>query len=963
MKKLRFFKALFVAAALALMIPGCSDVNSDEGTNIPQTQGNKVALKISASEGYRTALPTVDLTSYTYELTADEVTENTAANNPATLIPTGTSYADLTKANSVYVEADKTYLFALKATNGSSGDILSGTLTKAISASDSTLSFQLFAIDSTSDKGSVSIEVTYADGYGVASVVPTLHKMDGTSLATDYPLTYTAGDTAGTGTITGSVPVGASYVNVVLKDESSTEIGSLPQEAVYAVKGLTSSGTVNVQVKKYKATIALTTSDTPAPTLTLKNPAITTEGYAGISLTSSSETSPYTYTGYVPVGTYAIYIGDADEPVSGKQVTNTTEVSIDTSKSLTGITAALASGTYFTGTTLDELKKAITITGVYNDSSSETLGTADVLDGVTVECDEYSPTATTEQTLTVKYGEFEAVTVKVTLVEDYITEWSVALKDSVAYKEGNTPTAEDVVVKAKWASAPTTEVTLTSGYSVPDTALTTSDTVLTVTLTVKRGTGVDETKDVAITVEAVTPTTTIYKITFPKGVCSDSKKEFITDCSSLEKSGISVNGLEEANDSTTYTTGLKIDKNAYIKLVLTKESDLYFLCSGDKTLVSTADSDNGYSALTITPNVKSEKVSAGTYYFKNGTGNSQTNICAIYIWQSSSTPTPTPSTDTVTMGESSYTIDKTTTTTATATSANNDAITFASDNTNIFTVDASTGVMTPVNYGTATLTATSSQDVSATATVKVSRETPIESDTFDFRTGYMVSGTTESSFDYGVVSLTKAFLNGNQHGITINNTGTLSIKVAGPSAIYIGNESNGGGGTFTAVKTSDGTTDLTSKLSTTSYAKAASTISTSYTELNDTTKAACQILYYSGSEPATITLTMNAQAYFPVIFVEKYNPAYTPAITLTAVGSSDITLSYSNGTLTASAVSGATVAENGYKWYVDNALQSGSTSSTLDVSSLVSGIHSIVVTATDSDTKVEYAAQYVLTVQ
>ena len=70
MRKLRFFKALFVAAALALVIPGCSGVDSDEGTNIPQTQGNKVALKISASEGYRTALPTVDLSSYTYELTA-----------------------------------------------------------------------------------------------------------------------------------------------------------------------------------------------------------------------------------------------------------------------------------------------------------------------------------------------------------------------------------------------------------------------------------------------------------------------------------------------------------------------------------------------------------------------------------------------------------------------------------------------------------------------------------------------------------------------------------------------------------------------------------------------------------------------------------------------------------------------------------------------------------------------------
>ena len=78
---------------------------------------------------------------------------------------------------------------------------------------------------------------------------------------------------------------------------------------------------------------------------------------------------------------------------------------------------------------------------------------------------------------------------------------------------------------------------------------------------------------------------------------------------------------------------MKIDGSAYIELKLTKESDIYFLCNGDKTLVSTADETNGYSALTITPNTKSEKVAAGTYYLKNGTGNIQTSVCAIYIWQ------------------------------------------------------------------------------------------------------------------------------------------------------------------------------------------------------------------------------------------------------------------------------------------------------------------------------------------
>ena len=83
MKKLRFIKALFAAAALALTIPGCSDLDADNSTNAVQTQGNKIALNISASRGFeaRTALPSsddVDLTKLTYQLTAAKITEETA---------------------------------------------------------------------------------------------------------------------------------------------------------------------------------------------------------------------------------------------------------------------------------------------------------------------------------------------------------------------------------------------------------------------------------------------------------------------------------------------------------------------------------------------------------------------------------------------------------------------------------------------------------------------------------------------------------------------------------------------------------------------------------------------------------------------------------------------------------------------------------------------------------------------
>ena len=1002
MKKLRFFKALFVAAALALMIPGCSDVNSDEGTNIPQTQGNKVALKISASEGYRTALPTVDLTSYTYELTADEVTGNTAANNPATLIPAGTSYSDLTKANSVYVEADKNYLFALKATNGSSGDILSGTLTKAISASDSTLSFQLFAIDSTSDTGSVSISVTYDDGYGVASVVPTLHKTDGTSLSTVYPLTYTAGDTAGTGTITGSVPVGASYVNVVLKDESSTEIGSLPQEAVYAVKGLTSSGTVNVQVKKYKATIALTTSDSSAPPLTLKNPAITTEGYAGIPLTSSSETSPYTYTGYVPVGTYAIFIGDADEPVSGKQVTNTTEVSIDTSKSLTGITAALASGTYFTGTTLDELKKAIPIIGVYNDSSSETLGTADVLDGVTVTGD-YDPTATAEQTLTVKYGEFETVTVKVTLVEDYITEWSVALKDSVAYNEGNTPTAEDVVVKAKWASAPTTEVTLTSGYSVPDTALTTSDTVLTVTLTAKRGTGVDETKDVAISVASAietltwdfgSKTVTMYNDVTCTTETTDSKLEgtagtaYLKDSSSNNAvmkveiptgSKIAIdtsNSRVQANNGALFYIPVSVGST----VTVTQKSSASYELGGVESLTYTASAagyvlfealeQNYLSKIVVTDVNPSETHTADVVSFVSETNKTTANTVDVLGFVATSVTSSDETIATAVVSDSAIEITSVApstlcaarSTTITATGANGETTNWAVTVSRYGKITVgniepwTSETLVKATYFPTSATSFTADGVSSDTDVLTCTAAEVTTSVGTLSTSF---GSVNSSVKSSFYQLSSASPAKDATILAVKLTLTAKKSITIKSIKGEMNESTTGNISRTVqVGTSDAISLGTGKA-----------ITVNKTDIGYRVEAGntVDIVFTTKATAAASSKTFKqlfADIVITAIVEDDASTTLTPAITLTAVGSSDIKLSYSDGTLTASAGSGATVAEDGYTWYVNNEKQENQTSATLDVSGLTtSGIHSIVVTATDSATNVEYAAQYVLTVQ
>lgn len=214
----------------------------------------------------------------------------------------------------------------------------------------------------------------------------------------------------------------------------------------------------------------------------------------------------------------------------------------------------------------------------------------------------------------------------------------------------------------------------------------------------------------------------------------------------------------------------------------------------------------------------------------------------------------------------------------TGTNSSEASVKYTSSKTNVATVDAD-GKVTPLTVGVTTIGASEETTLkSASYDLTVKQNEPTESMTFDFRTGAIVSGTTATSYDYGVLSGTQTSLNGSQHGIAVENGGTLVIKVKGPSSIYIGNESNGAGGTWRAVKTSSNT-DVTDKLSTTTYAKANSTISTNYTGLDATTKAACQVLRYKGEESATITLTTSGQAYFPVIWVEKYE---VPNVTVTA---------------------------------------------------------------------------------
>lgn len=1007
MKKLRFFKALFVAAALALMIPGCSDVNSDEGTNIPQTQGNKVALKISASEGYRTALPTVDLTSYTYELTADEVTENTASNNPATLIPAGTSYSDLTKANSVYVEADKTYLFALKATNGSSGDILSGTLTKAISASDSTLSFQLFAIDSTSDKGSVSIEVTYADGYGVASVVPTLHNMDGTSLATDYPLKYTAGDTAGTGTITGSVPVGASYVNLVLKDESSTEIGSLPQEAVYAVKGLTSSGTVNVQVKKYKATVNVLSGGTAlseAKTVTLKmlDPSKTDGSELAVTKTLTQTSGINEYTGYVSVGSYNVYV---DGNKYGVTVSNATAKEVDIAViSSIDFDFTNAKKEYFVGE--EFVTTGITATAHYEGGTTGTIAAEDLTyTGFD------STAAATEQTITVTYSGFNGTltdnTYTINVVEDTISSIAVKAEPTTkTFTVGEALNLDGLVITATYASGKTEDVTYdateTTGHAsqfsvkyYSDESCETEVAVADIaagTVYAKIVYAEKMTDKIAVTAEggasSVTETIGIVNPTSAlSGTIKDSNSNDILTFTVGGSTGKkNITGKDKDDNNFSYTnysslggaTGskrnikLEIPANttATVFVAFTtgssgksrgcgigKATDSFDIC--EKVSIS----DQSAMAYVKT----STDLLSGTYYIAS---DADIRIYAIQVTLSSSSSTspstPTDTTETLTWDFSSgavsmYSDSACTTAVSNGTIQNAGGSAYLKGSSDNVVMQ----VGTPVSGKIGIRNTDTNKDVQVNAGalfyIPVSEGSEV---TVTQRTAGSYELGGDSSLTYIASSagyvVYEVLSNHYLSKIVVTNVNASDdhssdvVSFVSKTDSTTANATDVLGFEATSVSSSDetvATVDLTSKSGfITVISKKAGTVTITAT----------------GSNSATTSWTVTIGRYGKITLgtIEKYTiPTLTPAITLTAVGSSDIKLSYSNGTLTASAVSGATVAENGYKWYVDNALQSGSTSSTLDVSSLVSGIHSIVVMATDSDTKVEYAAQYVLTVQ
>ena len=377
MKKLRFVKALFTALALTLAVSGCSNVGGAEGTELVptvQTQADKIALKISVGNGYaRTAVPgEIDLSSYTYKL------EATAAGKTTPVALTGDTpiaYSALIGTAMLFVEAG-TYSFTLSAYSGEAA-VLAGTLSdKTISAENNSLAFKLFAVASgseTAKDAQLVIDVTVPAGYGAKNIQPVLYagNGNGSSLSDDEKIALlpVEGDsTKLSAKITGSVPAGSSKVLLTVLDEADEKIGT-DVVSVYAVKGITSSDSRSVSLFQYKASVTVTTTDTSAPTVTLKNANVADA--AAITLATTSTASPFAYTGYVPTGTYNVFVGEKPHG----SLNNTTTLDVNTNVTLDSISAKWKNETqpvFYVGATESEVLAALTVTGIYKDHDGNT---------------------------------------------------------------------------------------------------------------------------------------------------------------------------------------------------------------------------------------------------------------------------------------------------------------------------------------------------------------------------------------------------------------------------------------------------------------------------------------------------------------------------------------------------------------------------------------------------------------
>lgn len=418
MKKMNVIKALFAAAALAFVLPGCGDISEETTAQTQVTKDGKVAVSLSVREEFRTIISAVDTNDLAYTLVITDTADSTAADYEA---PKTIELTDLT-GTVAYLTPEKTYSFALtgyaKDSEGNATETAiiatRSAVQKKITASDATVSLTLKAVEGSTVQ--VSLTVNYTTGYGVSDVSAVVYDDSALETASDTAKNALAlsntnarnnDKTDGNVEFTGTIATGSTkWVKITLND-GTKDIGS-KTVALYGIPTGDLAGEETVAVKEYKATVNLT-ADTKPESLTLKNQAVTADGYTGISLTTESTANPYEFSAYVPVGTYDVYNG---ETLLGQVATSTTPLTVDTSVTLTGVAAAWTSTqpTLYVGaeSNEDKIKSALTVTA--------TLSTGD--EAVTNYTLNFDNTTAGEQTATISYaynGKTETATVTLTL--------------------------------------------------------------------------------------------------------------------------------------------------------------------------------------------------------------------------------------------------------------------------------------------------------------------------------------------------------------------------------------------------------------------------------------------------------------------------------------------------------------------------------------------------------------------
>lgn len=437
MKKMNVIKALFAAAALAFVLPGCGDISEETTAQTQVTKDGKVAVSLSVREDFRSIISAVSTVDLAYSLTITDTLESTEEGYEA---PQTIALSNLT-GTVAYLTADKTYKFTLtgyaKDSEGNATETAiiatRSAVQKKITASDATVSLTLKAVEGSTVQ--VSLTVNYTTGYGVSDVTATVYDDSVLTTVSDTAKNVLAlsnenarnnDKTDGNVEFTGTIATGSTkWVKITLND-GTKDIGS-KTVALYGIPTGDLAGTETVAVKEYKATVNLT-ADTKPESLTLKNKAISATDYTGVTLTTESTDKPYVFTGYVPVGEYDVYNAGT---VIG-QVTGTDALTVNTSVTLNSITAAWtdAQPVLYAGAdgNSDAIKAALTVTATYSNDTEESVSNYTISG--------FDNTKTDEQPITVSYtynGVTKTTTINVTLTA--VALESIAVDESSVLKK------------------------------------------------------------------------------------------------------------------------------------------------------------------------------------------------------------------------------------------------------------------------------------------------------------------------------------------------------------------------------------------------------------------------------------------------------------------------------------------------------------------------------------------------